>query len=41
VTYFGLGNVFSAVGGFLVSLKGVALLVYAFFFGAMVKKQFA
>lgn len=41
VTYFGIGNVFSAVGGFLVSLKGVALLVYGALFGAMVKRQFA
>jgi len=41
VTYFGLGNVFSAVGGFLVSLKGIALLVYGTIFGALVKKQFA
>lgn len=41
VTYFGLGNVFSAVGGFLVSLKGVALIAYGTLFGAMVKKQFA
>jgi len=41
VTYFGLGNVFSAFGGFLVSLKGLALTVYALFFGALVKKQFA
>lgn len=41
VTYFGIGNVFSAFGGFLVSLKGTALIVYGFLFGAMVKKQFA
>lgn len=41
VTYYGIGNVFSAVGGFLVSLKGTALTVYALIFGAIVKKQFA
>lgn len=41
VTYFGIGNVFSAFGGFLVSLKGVALAIYVGFFGALVKKQFA
>lgn len=41
VTYFGIGNVFSAFGGFLVSLKGIALLVYGLVFGALVKKQFA
>lgn len=41
VTYFGIGNVFSAFGGFLVSLKGLALTVYAILFGALVKKQFA
>lgn len=41
VTYFGIGNVFSAYGGFLVTLKGVAILVYGTIFGAMVKKQFA
>jgi hypothetical protein len=41
VTYFGIGNVFSAFGGFLVSLKGLALIAYGTLFGAMVKKQFA
>jgi hypothetical protein len=41
VTYFSIGNVFSAFGGFLVSLKGTALIVYGLLFGAMVKKQFA
>jgi len=41
VQYFGISNVFSAIGGFLVSLKGVALIAYAFFFGKMIKKQFA
>lgn len=41
VTYFGLSNVFSAVGGFLVSLKGIAILVYGFVFGKMIKRQFA
>lgn len=41
VTYFGLSNVFSAVGGFLVSLKGIAILIYGFVFGKMIKRQFA
>jgi hypothetical protein len=41
VTYYGLANVFSSVGGFLVSLKGIAILVYGFVFGKMVKRQFA
>ena len=41
INYFGLSNVFSAIGGFLVSLKGMFLIVYAFIFGKVIKRQFA
>jgi hypothetical protein len=41
IKYFGLSEVFAAIGGFLVSVKGITLLVYGFFFGKMIKKQFA
>jgi hypothetical protein len=31
----------AGVGGFLVSVKGIAIAIYAIMFGSMVKKQLA
>lgn len=41
VTYYAIGDAFSAFGGFFITLKGAAILAYTFFFGNMVMRQFA